>query len=66
MNFCVCFLKIGNNGLGIALDGEIEGGTLDLAISLNKTNLYEVNSNEKNEYNSFLAMIEVQTLNIAL
>lgn len=55
-----------HNVLGIAEGGEIEARSFDFAPRLAKTNLYEINLLKKNEYNSFLAGREVQTLNLAL
>ncbi len=54
------------NVLGIAEGGEIEAKSFDFAPRLAKTNFYELNLKIKNEYNSFLAVIEVQTLNLVL
>jgi len=47
--------------LGIAEGGEIEAGSFDFAPRQAKTNFYELNLRNKNEYNSFLAVIELLT-----
>jgi hypothetical protein len=58
--------NIAGNVLGIAEGGEIEAKSFDFAPRLAKTNLYEINLKIKNEYNSLLAVIEAQTLNLVL
>jgi len=61
IGFQMCY-----NVLGIAEGGEIEAESFDLVPRLAQTNFYELNLQNKNEFYSFLAVIEVQTFNLTL
>src|SRR5690606_33975689 len=60
------FFKLPHNVLGIAEGGEIEALSFDFGPRRARTNFFELNLKIKNEFYSFLAEIEAQTLNFAL